>query len=239
MLKRLVKWSVGLFCAVVLLIVVFVAFLIRSQSQASDQPNYFEEEILAFEKADAISFPESGQIVFVGSSSVRFWDSLVEGMKPLPIIQRGFGGAHMEHVLHNLDRVVLPYKPKVVVVFVGVNDIGSGKSPDHVGNNFRSFVERISASLPGTDIWLMSMKPSKARWDKWSQMRGVNEHLMQLARENEHVFFEDTGATLLNSEGTPDEVYIFDGLHLNEDGYARWINHLKPALLSRYPEFSL
>ena len=121
---------------------------------------------------------------------------------------------------------------------MGVNDIGSGKTPTHVGNNFRIFVDRVSASLPQTDIWLMSMKPSKARWDKWSLMREVNEHLIQLARENEHVFFEDTGSTLLNSQGSPDDVYIFDGLHLNENGYTRWINHLKPVLLAKYPEFS-
>ena len=101
-----------------------IGLLIRSQIKAADQPDYFEEEILAFEKADSAFFPESGKIVFVGSSSVRFWDSLVEGMRPLPIIQRGFGGAHMEHVLHNLDRVVLPYAPRAVVVFVGVNDMG-------------------------------------------------------------------------------------------------------------------
>ena len=222
------KWGVGLLCALILLVALMIGLLIRSQNQAADQPDYFEEEILVFENADSVSFPEPGQIVFVGSSSVRFWDSLIKGMKPLPIIQRGFGGAHMEHVLHNLNRVV----------FVGVNDIGSGKTPTHVGNNFRIFVDRISASLPQTDIWLMSMKPSKARWDKWSQMLEVNEHLIQLARENEHVFFEDTGATLLNSQGTPDDVYIFDGLHLNEEGYTRWINHLKPVLLARYPELS-
>ena len=232
------KWGASLLCVLILLVALMIGLLIRSQNQAADQPDYFEEEILVFENADSVSFPEPGQIVFVGSSSVRFWDSLIEGMRPLPIIQRGFGGAHMEHVLHNLDRVVLPYAPRAVVVFVGVNDIGSGKTPTHVGNNFRIFVDRISASLPQTDIWLMSMKPSKARWDKWSLMREVNEHLIQLARENEHVFFEDTGATLLNSQGTPDDVYIFDGLHLNEEGYTRWINHLKPVLLAKYPEFS-
>ena len=111
-------------------------------NQAADQPDYFEEEILVFENADSVSFPEPGQIVFVGSSSVRFWDSLIEGMRPLPIIQRGFGGAHMEHVLQP-GQIVLPYAPRAVVVFVGVNDIGSGKTPTHVGNNFRIFVDRF------------------------------------------------------------------------------------------------
>ena len=114
----------------------------------------------------------------------------------------------MEHVIHNLDRVVLPYAPRAVVVFVGVNDIGSGKTPTHVGNNFRIFVDRVSVSLPQTDIWLMSMKPSKARWDKWSQMLEVNEHLIQLARENEHVF--DTGATLLILRHQTTFIYSMD-----------------------------
>ena len=63
------------------------------------------------------------------------------------------------------------------------------------------------------------------------------KHLIQLAREND-MFFGGHWSDLLNSQGTPDDVYIFDGLHLNEEGYTRWINHLKPVLLAKYPEFS-
>ena len=59
------KWGVGLLCALILLVAVMIGLLIRSQNQAADQPDYFEEEILVFENADSVSFPEPGQIVFV------------------------------------------------------------------------------------------------------------------------------------------------------------------------------
>ena len=102
------------------------------QDRAASDPAFFESEITAFEAADATSPPAPGGIVFVGSSSIRFWDTLAEDMAPLPVVRRGFGGAHMEHVLHNARRIVIPYAPRAVVVFVGGNDIGAGKSAEHV-----------------------------------------------------------------------------------------------------------
>ena len=44
------------------------------------QPDYFEEEILVFENADSISFPESAKLYL--QFKCAFLDSLIEGMRP-------------------------------------------------------------------------------------------------------------------------------------------------------------
>ena len=57
----------------------------------SCDPTVWEPEIAAFERADRESPPPRDAILFVGSSSIRFWDDLAEDMEPLVVIRRGFG----------------------------------------------------------------------------------------------------------------------------------------------------
>ena len=69
-------------------------------------------------------------------------------------------------------------------------------------------------------------------------MLEVNSHLRILAESHPRVRFVDTGATLLGPDGTPDDVYTFDGLHLNDEGYRRWTEVLKPLLGEAYGQGS-
>lgn len=219
---------------VLLLFVAAAGAFLWWQSQAAGDPAFFESEIVAFEEADAEAMPAPGGIVFTGSSSIRLWDTLAQDMAPLPVVQRGFGGAHMEHVLHNAHRIVVPYAPRAVVVFVGGNDIGSGKSAERVSSDFAKFVALVREALPDADVWLLSMKPSKLRWASWPEMQKVDVALAALAAADPKVRFVETGGTLLGPDGTPDDVYIFDGLHLGAEGYRRWTGMLRPLLLEAY-----
>lgn len=194
----------------------------------------YEDEIINFEQQDESSFPEPNGIVFIGSSSIRRWHTLAEDMAPLEIIRRGFGGAHMSHVLHYFERVITPYQPKAVVVFVGGNDIGAGKSTKTLIADYEKFFSKLNTQLPDSDLWILGMKPSKRRWKLWQQMKEVNVALEKFADGNSKVNFVDMGNALLNSKGLPDEVYTSDGLHLNNEGYQRWTQRLKPLLLNAY-----
>jgi lysophospholipase L1-like esterase len=180
--------------------------------------------------------PPRGGFVFVGSSSIRFWDTLAEDMAPLPVIRRGFGGAHMTHVIHNAHRVIIPYAPRAIVVFVGGNDLSSGKSAEAVVDDFKIFLRLMRTELPETDIWLLSMKPSKLRGAQWGEMKQVSATLEAIAASDPRIRFVDTGGSLLARDGSPDDVYVFDGLHLNAEGYRRWTKVLKPQLLEAYGE---
>lgn len=207
-------------------------------SEAKHNDGFFESAILAFEASDLASFPQEDSIVFVGSSSIRFWKSLAEDMGPLPVIRRGFGGAHMSHVLYNFDRIITPYSPKAVVVFVGGNDIGSGKSAARVASDYKKFIDQFNKKLPKSDLWILAMKPSKLRWSQWDEMKKVDEAVRGFANLSPNVHFVNSGEVLLGPDGMPDDVYVFDGLHLNEEGYRRWSALLKPKLLEKYLDSS-
>ena len=222
----------GLF---ILGVIVCVALAYKWYKQASKNDDaYFESEILAFEESDKQAFPKTNGIVFVGSSSIRFWNSLSEDMSPLPVIRRGFGGAHMSHVLHNFDRIITPYQPKAVVVFVGENDLHSGKDIERVITDYEEFIDKVENRLPDAELWILSMKPSKSRWKLWGDMQKVDDAFKGFSTTSRKIYYVATGGVLLNADGMPDDVYIFDGLHLNDEGYRRWARLLKPILLDKY-----
>jgi lysophospholipase L1-like esterase len=210
------------------------AFL-RSMQGAGEDPAFFESEIAAFEAQDRESAPAPGAIVFVGSSSIRFWSTLAEDMAPLRVLNRGFGGAHLSHVIHNADRIVLPYQPQAIVLYAGDNDIGAGKSLETVVSDFETFVGLVHAKLPGTPIYFLPIKPSKLRWSMWPEMARTNERIAEIIASDPMLYSLDTASVLLDEDGEPrDDVFLFDGLHLNAKGYAAWTEVVAPALRSAF-----
>src|SRR5688572_9613094 len=99
------------------------------------QADRWEKDIAAFEAADRISPPLKGGIVFVGSSTIRLWD--VKTYFPdLTIINRGFGGSALADAVRYADRIVLPFEPRLVVVYAGDNDIAGGVTSEEVAVEF-------------------------------------------------------------------------------------------------------
>lgn len=144
-----------------LAIVGFLVFLLHACAPAQE-PAGFEPEIRQFELRDATNPPPANPILFVGSSSFRMWTHLTDEFPGLPILNRGFGGAHLSDVNHYFDRVVRPYHPRLIVIYGGDNDIASGKSPERVLADFQEFIRRVRATSTNIEVAMISIKPSPA-----------------------------------------------------------------------------
>ncbi|MCE2540582.1 MAG: SEL1-like repeat protein [Acidobacteria bacterium] len=157
-----------------LFLVLGFATLALAQTETID-PTRFEEAIEAFEAEDRAMMPPAGAIVVTGSSSIRRWHpTLKQDLAPLTVIPRGFGGSTMQDVEHYLDRIVLPYEPRAVVIYEGDNDTGRfGVPPAEIAGRLEAIVERIHAVLPSTRVYVMSVKPSLARVAVWDTSTGV------------------------------------------------------------------
>ena len=191
----------------------------------------WEKSIDAFAEADRNSALPPGGIVFVGSSSIRLWNGLENDFRgPHPIIlNRGFGGARMSDCTRYLERVVIPYKPRLVLVYAGDNDLAEGRQPRHVLDQFVSFVEGIRRILPATRIAYISIKPSPAREGLIVKMREANELILKYIRAGNNLDFIDVFTPMLDSEGQPrKELFGTDSLHLNRAGYALWRSIIAP-----------
>ena len=197
----------------------------------------FAAEIAAFEAADKKTPPPSGGIVFVGSSSIRFWTTLAQDFPGLPVINRGFGGSEIADSIRYADLIVFPYRPKMIVLYAGGNDVNAGKSPAQVLKDFQAFAEKVHAALPDTRLVYVSINPSVARWKQEDKVVEAN-HLIQrfiegAASSPQKMSFLDSHSRLLSAEGKPrPDILRADGLHLNAKGYQEWTALLKPQLVA-------
>lgn len=89
----------------------------------------WEEDMQRFAESDARQPPPKYGIVFVGSSSIRFWETLAQDFPGKPVINRGFGGSEVRDSTWYADRIVIPYAPRQVVLYAGDNDLNSGRTP--------------------------------------------------------------------------------------------------------------
>ena len=192
--------------------------------------NRWESTIQAFERADADHPQPKNGIVFVGSSSIRKWD-LKKWFPDRNAINRGFGGSEASDSLEFAERIILKYEPRVVVVYAGDNDIAHDKTPKRVYDDVKQLVNLIHSELPKTKVVYIAVKPSIKRWALIDQVREANRLITELASSDELLEFVDIDKPMLGEDGMPrKELFVEDGLHLSEEGYAIWTALVKPHL---------
>lgn len=197
---------------------------------AEEQPNKWAAAIAAFEEKDKAAPPPKGAILFVGSSSIGFWRT-AEAFPDYTTINRGFGGSTMADLNLYVDRIVIPYEPRQIVVYEGDNDIASGKTAEEVAADFGRFFARVREALPETRITVIGIKPSLKRWEMVDEMRKANALNKAAAEADDRIDFIDVDAPSLGEDGKPRaDLLKNDELHLNEAGYALWNELLTPYL---------
>lgn len=206
----------------------------------SEDPLVWEENIQVLEERTANRFEPGEAIVFIGSSSIRFWSSLEEDMSPNAVLRHGFGGAKLNDVVHYADRLVNAYQPAAVVIFAGTNDISpeASKEPAVLLESYRDFVDIVRADDPELPIFFIGITPSPLRWSVWPIAQETNRMIGDwIATDADH-FFIDTSTGLLGEDGTPrQDHYVYDGLHLSEKGYMVWADIVRDSLARNLPRF--
>lgn len=191
----------------------------------------WEKEINAFAAADKKDFPKKGKVLFVGSSSIRAWRALKEDFPEFYTINRGFGGSHLEDVNFYASRIVFAYKPKLIVLYAGENDIAAGKPIDAVFDDFKKFVSTVRQKLPKTRLIVVSIKPSPARREFTAKYKQLNDLMKTETERDKHLLFVDVWTPMLDESGEPKkDIFLGDKLHLNHEGYKIWRETLLPFI---------
>jgi lysophospholipase L1-like esterase len=147
------------------------------------------------------------------------------------VINRGFGGSDLTDSTYFADRIVWPYKPRLIVMYAGDNDVNEGANPAQVLAAFQAFVARAREGVPGVPVVYLSIKPSIARLALWPTMRAANDKIRAWAATQKDVTFVDIASPMLDASGKPrPELFRPDGLHMTPTGYALWIAALTPVL---------
>ncbi len=194
-------------------------------------PEAWAEEIVRFEAADRLTPPRPGGVLFVGSSSIRLWPALEADFPGVNVLQRGFGGSELSDVVHYAPRIVLPYRPRLIVLYAGDNDLAAGKSPVAVFRHYRAFVALVLRELPETRIAFIAIKPSGARWALVEQVRAANALVRRYTASDPRLLYVDVFTPMLGPDGMPrEELFVADRLHMNARGYALWRDLLVPIV---------
>ncbi len=202
---------------------------------AQSKTNAFEKEILAFEASNKTNPPPRNAVLFIGSSSIRLWKNLAQDLPDYRVINRGFGGSHISDSIHFAERIVLPYRPRAIVLYAGGNDLNAGKSPETVLTDFKTFATKVREKLPQTKLVYISIAPNPARWAQIDRVREANRLIRDYILQHPHLSYIDVHPHMLGSDGEPKpDIYVADRLHMNAKGYAIWKEvvggHLKKVI---------
>jgi lysophospholipase L1-like esterase len=194
-------------------------------------PTRFEADIRAFEAADRASPPPLAGVVFVGSSSIKNWTEVAADFPGVPVLNRGFGGSTLADVVHYADRIVLPYRPHLVVLYAGDNDMVEGRTPAQVLGDYRAFVARLRSAWPEARIVYVSIKPSPSRRRYIDRVRETNQLIRsEIARDTLQAYV-DVFTPMLDAAGQPrPELFEADSLHMTRAGYLLWRALLAPVV---------
>ncbi len=223
-MKRLTPFSVRLFSLALLMLP-----LLSVQAKAVDNPMQWEPAIAAFEAGDRAQPPPKNAVLFIGSSSIEHWKSVVADFPEVSVINRGFGGSQLPDSTYYADRIIAPYHPRAIVFYAGDNDLQDGHRPTQVRDDFAAFVRKVRLVDPGVPIAFLAIKPSMARKALLPQIRQANALIRAYAAAQKKVTYLDVYTPMLGKDGQPRmDWFVEDGLHMNRTGYALWISIIKP-----------
>jgi len=215
---------------------VIILFIFFSSKINAQEPLPYYNDIQRFHSLDSATFPASGQILFIGSSSFTIWKDVNDYFPGYNVLNRAFGGSRIVDLIRYRYDVIFPYAPRQIVMYCGENDFASPDKPavDEVVGRFETLYRYIRQKYPQTPFLYVSMKPSVARKDLTDKFREANNRIKSFLQNQPHTAFADTFSAMLDKNGNVmTDIFIQDNLHMNAKGYAIWQKVLKPYLIKK------
>ena len=166
------------------------------------------------------------EVVFLGDSLTEAgpW---ADAYPALPSVNRGLWGDRIRDMTARLD-VVAASRPGTVVVMAGINDLLKGASVEAAASDYAALLEGLEALGPSR-IVLQSVLPCDRPGCDPERIAALNRRVAALAEASAVAAFADVAGALSEGRGLrPGHAY--DGLHLTAEGYAAWIEALRPHL---------
>lgn len=191
--------------------------------QKLTQRQKWEAKIQRYERMDSINPPTENSILFVGSSSIENWKSIESDFSDKPIVSRGVSGTKTIDIYEYFDRLIMPYQPKQIFLYVGDNDLGYGWKPEEILEQFKKLFFAIRAEKTEAEIVYISIKPFPKRADRLEPTVKTNSLIKDFLESQKNVAYADVYSPMINEEGklNPDN-YMEDGRHLSSSGYKIW-----------------
>ena len=184
----------------------------------------------------AIAAKGEAELIFLGdslTSSTRWSESWKTTFGAYRHAIFGIGGDRTQNVLWRLEHgEVGALKPKLVVLLIGTNNIGT--TANDVAATVRgvtAVVAKLRTVFPSTKVLVLGIFPRDvaAEAPVRTTVKAINAALAKLD-DGQAVYVRDIGKVFLESDGTLSTVVSEDHLHLTEEGLRRWAAALAPVV---------
>ena len=210
---------------------ILLAFLAIAENAIS-QP--FINEIKAFRRADSITAPPKNAILLIGSSSFTNWKDVAKYFPDQTIINRGFGGSSLPHMIMYAEDVIFKYNPKQILIYCGENDLTGGPTitADTIFERLKNLHQLIRSKYKKVPIAYISMKPSPSREKYLETMQKGNAMIKSFMAHEKRSSYIDVYSSMLDANGKIlTHIFISDKLHMNAEGYKIWQGVIAPYLV--------
>ena len=173
--------------------------------------------------------PIIGGTVLIGDSITEGWLSYkkIETYPfNLPVANHGVGWDVTEGADLRLP-LVEPSEPSQIFIKIGTNDISLDIPLAEMERHFNGLLSGLRNQEPQAELFVQSVLPREA--DKLERVSRVNAMQAKLAQKYAASYIDLT-EVFAAQDGTLRKDLTYDGLHLNEAGYAVWGEALSPYI---------
>lgn len=203
----------------------------RLYDTVTTMPDLHASRVAKFEAEPVVT----GRVIFFGNSITQGgdWPKLTGDST---VVNRGIGA---DLTLSLLQRVadVIRRKPTKLFILIGINDISKDIPDAVIAAEYRALVDSVRKQSPATKIFVQSILPLNPtvknfpqHYDKQDHVVAVNRLLRRMAKETGATYI-DLWPIVVDAKGHLDARLTGDGLHLNAQGYERWVAYLRKARL--------
>lgn len=198
----------------------------------------FEEELRELEKR-RIPWRDSTvrPVLFYGSSSFRFWEAseytsfkgpfLQEALALSDAVNLGFGGATIQACVYLFERIIVPFRPRALLVYAGDNDLALGSTVAEIVNGYRYLIAKTRHYCGPIPITVLSIKPSPAYHSNLNKIVEANSMISEVVASQADCYFLDVFHPMMNGEQPDRSFFEADGIHMNAKGYQLWAEVLR------------
>ena len=182
--------------------------------------------------------PATGSIICIGSSHMQYWNSVNEDLSPLTVHNYGVGGSRMNHAADLfVDHLVIPFKPRAVILNEGSNDIRAGIKPDKILENFRNFHSKLHYALPKTRLYVIGVVPNPNKKIAKDLLKTNDLLSKECAAHQTYMKFIDVTGLIGDDGKTNEKLFKSGDIHMLPTGYAVWKSQIAPVIVPAEKRF--
>lgn len=187
----------------------------------------------------------TGKVLLYGSSFFHVWgyekslNQLLEATDgKLETVNHGFGGATVDELLYHYPRLVAPYAPKAMVIRAGYNELNRGQSPENAVYILERLLQWAIADFPEIKIMVFPVFDTRRASEELQEKINAYNALLrerigtmaQVSLLDLNPFFYEDPADIGTRQNFRD-VFVSDGLHLQEKAYTEMAHFLGKRIL--------